>query len=161
MAGRVTSLDGSRRGSHSTVFAALLLLPVLWAAEYQPPKNPGPLVKRVSLIRLIGSPGDFADVLVLTYGFASADSGIPVLYVSEEDKRRGLLANGIMLHLTAASKPAEATWNNQYVSVQGRFQPIPEGGPIDPTSGRLTEVHNLFPIGVPRAPETGAPPASR
>jgi hypothetical protein len=107
----------------------------------------------VSLIRLIGNGAAYDGVLVSVIGYLRLEYEGDILYVSENDFKNGIVANGVRVEASEQMRRDKAKFSDKYVMLVGTYEFDREK--FSETSGTLVNIQRVTLWSDPAAPQRG------
>jgi hypothetical protein len=125
------------------LFAAVLLASL--GCGLAVPADDPRLPNYVSLVRLLASPQEFDDRLVLVYGVPQIEFEGNALYLYKEDFVWGLYTNAVWMDVPAESWKDWKRYSGKYVAVEGTFN-AQRHGHNDMFGGTLERITRFNPV---------------
>ena len=126
----------------------LMLVCTAFSADVRPEPSD------VSIIRLIGSPKDYARKAVRIVGYLSIEFEGDAIYLHEEDFKRSLTTNALWVDARPDAIANLKKLSGQYVIMEGIFDPTAKGhmGLFSGAIGNITRADAWNPGPAPTAP---------
>lgn len=129
-------------------FASLLFACVLAFSSASKPQGRIPGLEQVSILQLIATPEKFDGKVVQVVGFLRLEFEGNILYLHEEDYKRGITKNGLWVTRNAKINEKADQLNIHYVILIGTFD-AGHKGHMSATSGTIINIIAADPWPIP------------